>query len=161
MASLSTNEERANAVRNGTERTTIYIGSRKSELAMIQTRHVKQLLENTHGDKYTFVIKTTSTLGDEVLDVPLSVIGNKNPGLINRQTKINVNITSGSNSNNPSSPTTSVRRKTYKFKTPIKKRNINLETPFSNETLKIIKKFSNNEIKSTKESLSGKKLFIG
>ena len=85
MASLSTNEERANAVRNGTERTTIYIGSRKSELAMIQTRHVKQLLENTHGDKYTIVIKTTSTLGDEVLDVPLSVIGNKNPGLFTKE----------------------------------------------------------------------------
>ena len=46
---------------------------------------MKQLLENTHGDKYTFVIKTTSTLGDEVLDVPLSVIGNKNPGLFTKE----------------------------------------------------------------------------
>ena len=71
-------EDRAKAVRAGTERKVVYIGSRKSELAMIQTNHVKTMLGRHHGDKYTFIIKTTSTLGDEVLDVPLSVVGSEN-----------------------------------------------------------------------------------
>ena len=66
-------------MRAGTERKVVYIGSRKSELAMIQTNHVKTMLERHHGDNYTFIIKTTSTLGDEVLDVPLSVVGSENP----------------------------------------------------------------------------------
>ena len=63
----------------------VYIGSRKSELAMIQTTHVKRMLERHHGDNYTFIIKTTSTLGDEVLDVPLSVVGSENPGLFTKE----------------------------------------------------------------------------
>ena len=78
-------EDRAKAVRAGTERKVVYIGSRKSELAMIQTNHVKRMLERHHGDKYTFIIKTTSTLGDEVLDVPLSVVGSENPGLFTKE----------------------------------------------------------------------------
>ena len=78
-------EDRAKAVRAGTERKVVYIGSRKSELAMIQTTHVKRMLERHHGDNYTFIIKTTSTLGDEVLDVPLSVVGSENPGLFTKE----------------------------------------------------------------------------
>ncbi|RZB39661.1 porphobilinogen deaminase, partial [Asbolus verrucosus] len=54
----------------------IRVGSRKSELALIQTRHVISLLKNVHPDK-DFEIVTMSTLGDKVLDIPLPKIGEK------------------------------------------------------------------------------------
>jgi len=52
------------------------VGSRKSELALIQTNHVIKLLQNVHKDK-EFEIVTMSTLGDKVLDIPLPKIGEK------------------------------------------------------------------------------------
>ncbi|KAK5645640.1 hypothetical protein RI129_004104 [Pyrocoelia pectoralis] len=54
----------------------IRVGSRKSELALIQTRHVISLLKNLHPQK-EFEIVTMSTLGDKVLDIPLPKIGEK------------------------------------------------------------------------------------
>ncbi|GLV45724.1 lethal (3) 02640 [Carabus blaptoides fortunei] len=54
----------------------IRVGSRKSELALIQTRHVITLLSEIHSDK-EFEIVTMSTLGDKVLDIPLPKIGEK------------------------------------------------------------------------------------
>ncbi|KAJ3653331.1 hypothetical protein Zmor_012588 [Zophobas morio] len=54
----------------------IRVGSRKSELALIQTRHVISLLKKIHPEK-DFEIVTMSTLGDKVLDIPLPKIGEK------------------------------------------------------------------------------------
>ncbi|EFA03098.1 porphobilinogen deaminase [Tribolium castaneum] len=54
----------------------IRVGSRKSELALIQTRHVISLLKKIHPGK-DFEIVTMSTLGDKVLDIPLPKIGEK------------------------------------------------------------------------------------
>ena len=50
------------AVRNGTRRTNVYIGSRKSELALIQTRHVKQLLETAEQTPDWHLIMMSSLL---------------------------------------------------------------------------------------------------
>lgn len=54
----------------------IHVGSRKSELALVQTRHVIALLKQLHPDK-DFEIVTMSTLGDKILDIPLPKIGEK------------------------------------------------------------------------------------
>ncbi|KAF5303081.1 hypothetical protein FQR65_LT08412 [Abscondita terminalis] len=60
----------------GSVNITIRVGSRKSELALIQTRHVIALLKNIHPQK-EFEIVTMNTLGDKVLDKPLPKIGEK------------------------------------------------------------------------------------
>ncbi|CAG8450767.1 5774_t:CDS:2 [Funneliformis caledonium] len=55
---------------------TFTIGSRKSELALIQTKRVQKLLEDSFPD-YTFPIKSMTTIGDKILSKPLSQIGEK------------------------------------------------------------------------------------
>ena len=65
------------------ERTRVVIGSRKSELAMIQSTHVQGLLKRAFPE-VEFVIETSSTLGDDVQNVPLSVVGSTNPGLFTK-----------------------------------------------------------------------------
>ncbi|HAN46834.1 MAG TPA: hydroxymethylbilane synthase [Cyanobacteria bacterium UBA8156] len=55
---------------------TIRIGSRKSQLALVQTEWVKGELEQ-HWGEHTFAVETMSTLGDNVLDVALAKIGDK------------------------------------------------------------------------------------
>lgn len=52
------------------------IGTRKSKLAMVQTYEVKGKLEKLHPE-LTFKIHEQDTLGDKVLDVALSKIGDK------------------------------------------------------------------------------------
>jgi len=52
------------------------IGSRKSQLAMAQTMHVKALLTNAFPS-VSFEVIGISTVGDKVLDVALSKIGEK------------------------------------------------------------------------------------
>eukprot|EP01132_Coremiostelium_polycephalum_P011876 gene11876-14526_t len=59
-----------------TNRNVVVIGSRKSQLALIQTEWVLQQLKSIHKD-ITFEIKTMDTQGDKVLDVSLSKIGDK------------------------------------------------------------------------------------
>lgn len=54
----------------------IKVGSRKSELALIQTNHVINLLRNVDKTR-TFEVETMNTLGDKVLDIPLPKIGQK------------------------------------------------------------------------------------
>lgn len=54
----------------------IRVGSRKSELALIQTNHVIKLLQNIHPEK-KFEIITMNTMGDKVLDIALPKIGEK------------------------------------------------------------------------------------
>ncbi|KAI9346296.1 porphobilinogen deaminase, dipyromethane cofactor binding domain-containing protein [Obelidium mucronatum] len=56
--------------------TELVIGSRKSQLAMIQTMHVKAILEERHPST-TFSVVGMTTTGDEVLNVALSKIGSK------------------------------------------------------------------------------------
>jgi len=58
------------------DRKVVVIGSRKSQLALIQTEWVKQCLSELHPH-LTFEIKTMDTHGDKVLDVSLSKIGDK------------------------------------------------------------------------------------
>ncbi|KAI4456254.1 porphobilinogen deaminase [Holotrichia oblita] len=54
----------------------IRVGSRKSELALIQTNHVIKLLKNIYPEK-KFEIITMNTMGDKVLDIALPKIGEK------------------------------------------------------------------------------------
>jgi hydroxymethylbilane synthase len=58
------------------EKTSYNIGSRKSKLAMIQTREVMAKLQSLNPS-YSFQIHEQETLGDKVLDVALSKIGDK------------------------------------------------------------------------------------
>ncbi len=55
---------------------TINIGSRKSQLAMVQSYWIKSELEKAHNDR-TFEVQTMSTQGDKILDIALSKIGDK------------------------------------------------------------------------------------
>lgn len=55
---------------------TICIGSRKSQLALVQTHWVRDELQKRFPD-LTFEVKTMDTQGDKVLDVSLSKIGDK------------------------------------------------------------------------------------
>ncbi|EGG20189.1 porphobilinogen deaminase [Cavenderia fasciculata] len=59
------------------DKKTVYIGSRKSQLALVQTHHVIDRLKELHGSKYNFELKTLDTVGDRVLNVALSKIGDK------------------------------------------------------------------------------------
>lgn len=54
----------------------IRVGSRKSELALIQTKHVIKRLQDIYPD-IKFEIITMSTTGDKILDKPLPKIGEK------------------------------------------------------------------------------------
>ncbi|ORY33578.1 porphobilinogen deaminase [Rhizoclosmatium globosum] len=56
--------------------TQLVIGSRKSQLAMIQTMHVKAVLEKLHPS-ISFSVTGMTTTGDEVLNIALSKIGSK------------------------------------------------------------------------------------
>ncbi|HEY9691234.1 MAG TPA: hydroxymethylbilane synthase [Oculatellaceae cyanobacterium] len=55
---------------------TIRIGSRKSQLALVQTYWVQEQLQKHFPDR-TFEVHTMSTQGDKILDVPLAKIGDK------------------------------------------------------------------------------------
>jgi hydroxymethylbilane synthase len=55
---------------------TIRIGSRKSQLALVQTYWVQEQLQK-HFPDLTFEVKTMDTQGDKILDVSLSKIGDK------------------------------------------------------------------------------------
>jgi len=57
-------------------RKSFVIGSRKSQLALVQTYEVKALLEK-HYPQFTFTLETMTTTGDNVLDRALSMIGTK------------------------------------------------------------------------------------
>ncbi|EFA77657.1 porphobilinogen deaminase [Heterostelium album PN500] len=61
---------------NNKNRDTIIIGSRKSQLAMVQTESVMKSLQELHPN-LKFEIKTMDTVGDRVLNVALSKIGDK------------------------------------------------------------------------------------
>ena len=56
---------------------------RNSELALIQSRHVKGLLEAAHPS-CTFEISAQSTSGDRQLDTPLAVLAAREPGLFTK-----------------------------------------------------------------------------
>ncbi len=55
---------------------TVRIGSRKSQLALVQTHWVRDELQKQFPD-LTFEVQTMDTQGDKVLDVSLSKIGDK------------------------------------------------------------------------------------
>ncbi|KAJ1566013.1 hypothetical protein HK096_004536 [Nowakowskiella sp. JEL0078] len=54
----------------------IVVGTRESQLAMVQTEHVVALLQKSNPE-FSFQILGMTTLGDQVLDVALSKIGAK------------------------------------------------------------------------------------
>ena len=54
----------------------IKIGSRKSELALVQTHYVRDVLKKEYPN-IDFPITAISTTGDRILDLPLSKIGEK------------------------------------------------------------------------------------
>ncbi|MGK7900682.1 MAG: hydroxymethylbilane synthase [Hormoscilla sp.] len=75
---------------------TIRIGSRKSQLALIQTNWVQARFVEEFPDR-TFEVHTMSTQGDKILDVALSKIGDKGLftkelelGMLNKQTDLAV-----------------------------------------------------------------------
>ncbi|NEP02164.1 MAG: hydroxymethylbilane synthase [Symploca sp. SIO2E9] len=64
---------------------TVRIGSRKSQLALIQTYWVQKQLEKIFPDR-EFEVQTMSTHGDKILDVALSKIGDK--GLFTKELEL-------------------------------------------------------------------------
>lgn len=64
---------------------TIRIGSRKSQLALVQTYWVKDCLQAAFPD-ITFEVHTMSTQGDKILDVALAKIGDK--GLFTKELEV-------------------------------------------------------------------------
>ena len=75
---------------------TIRIGSRKSQLALVQTYWVQEQLQN-HFPDIQFEVEAMSTQGDKILDVALSKIGDKGLftkelelGMLNHQTDLAV-----------------------------------------------------------------------
>jgi hydroxymethylbilane synthase len=64
---------------------TIRIGSRKSQLALIQTYWVQEQLQ-THFPHISFEVHTMSTQGDKILDVALAKIGDK--GLFTKELEL-------------------------------------------------------------------------
>jgi hydroxymethylbilane synthase len=56
---------------------------------MIQSRHVQSLLSSAFPG-VEFVIRTSSTLGDDVQNVPLSVVGSANPGLFTKNLEVGI-----------------------------------------------------------------------
>ncbi|MDX8046583.1 hydroxymethylbilane synthase [Gracilibacillus sp. S3-1-1] len=55
----------------------IVVGSRRSNLALTQSKWVIEQLKKHSGDKYEFEIKKIVTKGDQILDVTLSKVGGK------------------------------------------------------------------------------------
>lgn len=64
---------------------TIRIGSRKSQLALVQTHWVQEQLQKHFPDRQ-FEVQTMSTQGDKILDVALSKIGDK--GLFTKELEL-------------------------------------------------------------------------
>ncbi|MGL5032905.1 MAG: hydroxymethylbilane synthase, partial [Microcystaceae cyanobacterium] len=64
---------------------TIRIGSRKSQLALVQTYWVQEQLQK-HFPERTFEVETMSTQGDKILDVALAKIGDK--GLFTKELEV-------------------------------------------------------------------------
>lgn len=64
---------------------TIRIGSRKSQLALVQTYWVRDQLQKSYPD-ITFEVHTMSTQGDNILDVALAKIGDK--GLFTKELEL-------------------------------------------------------------------------
>ena len=63
----------------------IRIGSRKSQLALVQTYWVKKELKNYYPE-LQFNVETMNTQGDKILDVPLAKIGDK--GLFTKELEV-------------------------------------------------------------------------
>lgn len=63
----------------------IIIGSRKSQLALVQTHWVQSELQKLHPER-TFSIETMTTQGDNILDVALAKIGDK--GLFTKELEL-------------------------------------------------------------------------
>lgn len=64
---------------------TIRIGSRKSQLALVQTYWVQEQLQKSYPDR-TFEVHTMATQGDKILDVALAKIGDK--GLFTKELEV-------------------------------------------------------------------------
>src|SRR4028118_1884399 len=64
---------------------TIRIGSRKSQLALVQTYWVQEQLQK-HFPDITFEVHSMSTQGDKILDVALAKIGDK--GLFTKELEV-------------------------------------------------------------------------
>ncbi|KAI9595479.1 porphobilinogen deaminase-like protein [Syncephalis fuscata] len=57
--------------------TTFVVGSRKSQLALIQTEHVRGVLRSLATKPIQLPLTTMTTTGDHILDQPLAAIGSK------------------------------------------------------------------------------------
>ncbi len=68
-----------------TDQRTVRIGTRKSQLALVQTYWVKAELEK-HFPHIEFEVEKMSTQGDKILDVPLAKIGDK--GLFTKELEV-------------------------------------------------------------------------
>ncbi|NCJ06809.1 hydroxymethylbilane synthase [Synechococcales cyanobacterium C] len=66
---------------------TIRIGSRKSQLALVQTHWVQDQLRQLYPE-HTFEVQTMTTQGDNILDVALAKIGDK--GLFTKELEVSM-----------------------------------------------------------------------
>ncbi|KAI8049463.1 porphobilinogen deaminase, dipyromethane cofactor binding domain-containing protein [Syncephalis plumigaleata] len=57
--------------------TTFVVGSRKSQLALVQTEHVRNVLRSVSKEPIQLPLTTMTTTGDHILDRPLATIGEK------------------------------------------------------------------------------------
>lgn len=67
------------------DRKKIVLGTRRSPLALVQTREVQQALQKSCPE-IEFELKEISTTGDKILDVPLAQIGDK--GLFTKELEL-------------------------------------------------------------------------
>lgn len=72
-------------VSTSTAARTVRIGTRKSQLALVQTYWVQKKLEQ-HFPDISFEVEKISTQGDKILDVPLAKIGDK--GLFTKELEV-------------------------------------------------------------------------
>ena len=70
-------------------RTSFVIGSRESDLALCQSRHVQSLLQTAHPG-CTFTIRTSLASGDIELSKPLHELAAANPGLFTKELEVRV-----------------------------------------------------------------------
>lgn len=66
-------------------RKTIVLGTRRSPLALVQTREVQKALQKVCPE-IQFELKEMATTGDKILDVPLAQIGDK--GLFTKELEL-------------------------------------------------------------------------
>lgn len=68
----------------GIGKTALRVGTRKSDLAMIQTRHAERLIKEKFPEVAVEVLEPISAYGDKKLEASLKTLATKTPGLFTK-----------------------------------------------------------------------------